>query len=622
MTLRDHALDLCNGGYSVIPVHAPGMPLKPGKVYGDPGKFPLIPWTEFRHRPPTDKQVRDWWTVWPNANIGVVTGAASGAIVLDVDGKEGIETLKGFSIPETCRCETGSGWHYWFNHPGGIVSNSTRLLPGIDLRGDGGFVVVPPSVHRTGRTYTWQHSDGTPLADPPGWLMALIQEPSQKSVAAESVHVGPIIEGTRNDTLHRMARRLRHTGLSPGGIDAALQHENRERCDPPLTVEEVTCLAQKAMTQRDRLVPPLSQSDEEVILIPADQIVPRSVTWVWNGRVPLRAITVLAGDPGLGKSTIALDLAACLSRGRAEGDLFGQAVSSLIASAEDAPAQSLIPRLMAAEANLGMVHIVEVHRQGLVSGLTLEPKVLTNLAERMREVDAKLLVIDPLSAHLPAQVNSWRDQDIRRVLSLLSQLAENLAAAVLLIVHLNKREEADVLARVSGSMGIVAAARSVLFAGPDQQAPNGETRLLAHAKCNLGPCSASLRYKIEARTMTVDDGESVTTSRSVWLGVAPGVSSSDLLSRPDQGRGSKRQAAEAWLRRLLIEGSRSQEDIAREADQVGFSWGTVRRAKESLGIKGKKQGFEGPWMWELPSSQGAQTNEDEAHRVWKRGRES
>ena len=175
MNSLETALRRHKEGISVIPLHAPGMPLPTGAQPSDAGKVPLISWKEYQQRLPTEQEIHQWWTRWPDANVGVVTGTVSGLIVLDVDGPVGEQTLQSQPpIPETCRSSTGNGEHIWFNHPGGFVANFAKRLPGLDLRGDGGYVVAPPSVHASGHHYAWTHHDDTALADPPEWLLRVI----------------------------------------------------------------------------------------------------------------------------------------------------------------------------------------------------------------------------------------------------------------------------------------------------------------------------------------------------------------------------------------------------------------------------------------------------------------
>ncbi len=141
-----------------------------------PGKHPRTP-TGFREASSSATQIRQWWRRWPHANIGIRTGAPSGLVVLDVDpGHGGVDTLRSLikqhgPLPRGLRARTGSGgWHLYFAHPGTPVPNSAgRLGPGLDVRGDGGYVIAPPSDHRSGGTYVF-NDEGATVPNMPGWL--------------------------------------------------------------------------------------------------------------------------------------------------------------------------------------------------------------------------------------------------------------------------------------------------------------------------------------------------------------------------------------------------------------------------------------------------------------------
>lgn len=152
MSTLAYALHYLELGWSVIPVACET-------------KKPLIAWKEYQARRATVDEVVAWWRQWPAANIGVVTGAVSGLIVLDIDGEAGEASLARCGpLPLTPMVRTGKGRHIYFAHPGAVIRNFARKLPGLDLRGDGGYVVAPPSLHASGARYTWEVApDGLPL---------------------------------------------------------------------------------------------------------------------------------------------------------------------------------------------------------------------------------------------------------------------------------------------------------------------------------------------------------------------------------------------------------------------------------------------------------------------------
>jgi hypothetical protein len=156
-------------GFSVIPLQA-------GK------KQPLISWQEYQERIATLEEIHQWFERWKDANIGIVTGRVSNIIVLDIDGEEGWRVIRdnNFEIPMTWSVITGKGAHFYFKHPGGEIANFVKVLPGIDLKGDRGYVVAPPSIHPSGKTYQWNNDLKLEPANAPAWLLDLIHSKQVK----------------------------------------------------------------------------------------------------------------------------------------------------------------------------------------------------------------------------------------------------------------------------------------------------------------------------------------------------------------------------------------------------------------------------------------------------------
>jgi len=184
--------------------------------------------------------------MWPAANIAIATGAASGMVVLDIDPlKGGIESLVDLEqsyhpLPDTVMQLTGNGVHYLFAHPGRTTKNGVQTLgAGLDIRGDGGYIIAAPSLHANGKQYAWEichEPEETPLTPMPDWLIALLQTPA----TAPIIDVGePIGEGHRNDTLFRVGSGLRRRGLTEAVILAALREMNTTQCSPPLDDADV-----------------------------------------------------------------------------------------------------------------------------------------------------------------------------------------------------------------------------------------------------------------------------------------------------------------------------------------------------------------------------------------------
>ncbi len=262
--MLDEALSLAAQGLSVLPLY----PVEPDRSCAcrnprcaSVGKHPireLAP--NGLHNASVDAAaLRQWWALWPDANLGIRTGAISGLVALDVDDRGGgwaamaaLEDKHG-SLPDTWAVATGGGGgHLYFRHPGvRIGSSAGKLGPGLDIRGDDAYCVAPPSLHQSRKRYQWSgtlHPNQVPLADIPGWLLEQITVlPTSTSPALdEDEQIG---EGQRNDRLFRLASAFRRYGLVEGEILAALESVNASRCRPPLPFAELQKIARSAATR-------------------------------------------------------------------------------------------------------------------------------------------------------------------------------------------------------------------------------------------------------------------------------------------------------------------------------------------------------------------------------------
>src|SRR5579872_1477961 len=347
----------------------------------------------------------------------------------------------------------------------------------------------------------------------------------------------------------------------------------------------------------------------------AVDVVAAPTEWLWPGRIPCGAITLLDGDPGLGKSLITLDLAARVSRGGAMPDgpdgAGGVEGGVVLLSAEDVLTATIRPRLDAAGADLERIYILQT--VGLLdteTGKSQERGISLPLDEAILEaaiarVGAKLVVIDPLMAYLDVKVNSWRDQDVRGALSPLGRLADRTGAAFLILRHLTKGGGANAIYRGGGSIGIIGAARSGLLVAKSPDDPEHE-RILASSKSNLGPPMPALRYRLQ----TLDEQR----VRVEWLGTST-YTASALLSQSTEKASDTTTAAMEWLRDTLSDGAwHALAAIEQAGRAAGYVGKPLRTARERLGIRIRRDGFGAgaTYYWQLPPADDTESNDGNA----------
>lgn len=344
-----------------------------------------------------------------------------------------------------------------------------------------------------------------------------------------------------------------------------------------------------------------AEHQPQLTLTRLSDVTPERVEWLWQGRLPVGKIATLDGDPGLGKSTLALNIAATVTVGGPwpDGGHCRRSGDVLLLSAEDGLADTVRPRLDAAEADVTRVHAIEGKSyfdpdtaQRYLRPLTLAD--VADLDDAMAQTSARLLIVDVLMAFLPAGTDSHKDQDIRRVLSALAAAGERHQCTVLLLRHLNKARGGDPLYRGGGSIGIVGAARSGLLVAADPDDPT--RRVLASVKSNLGVMPDSLAYRL---VDSPDHG----VARVVWEG-STSHDAYGLLAGPSLDAAEDRNDIDTWLTELLANGSVKANEVYSAADAAGYNKDQAKRAKKRLGIIAERPVNPGPWFWTI-ETQGA-----------------
>lgn len=326
-----------------------------------------------------------------------------------------------------------------------------------------------------------------------------------------------------------------------------------------------------------------------------------AVHWLWPYYMPQGKLTLLEGDPEVGKTWLSMDVMARLTRGEALPWFSDQTPSPHLMTprfvvymqAEDGVADTIRPRFDALGGDPS--RLILLHGQRANGSKEEEPITLQDISvieSVLKRYEPALLVVDPLQAYLGARVDMHRANQTRPILTALSRLAEQYGCAVLCLRHLSKASQDRTLYRGLGSIDFAAAARSVLLAGFDPEDPQRQSRVLIHAKSSLAPQGQSLSYEIRE-------------GRFVWLGPST-MTAERFFARPrDEEEQSDLDEATEFLRLLLANGPLASQEIRKEAKKEGISEATLRRAKKQAGVKSLRAGAEsrgqgrGMWLWQL-----------------------
>ena len=500
--LADRAAKLAEAGFQVFPAY--------GVVDGrcecgnprceSPGKHPAVKgWREQASSDP--RKVREWWYQHEGRNPAVATG--NGLVVLDVDGKEGAETLRRLeeeygALPPTPCVLTGRGKHFYFRWNSHLSNSTSRLGPKLDIRGDGGYVIGAGARHASGKEYDWKPGcspEELPMAELPSWIPALLkanpareETDSKKDGSSSILPEGKIPQGTRDSTLYRYGCYLRGVcGKDMEQIREELLRVNNEKCDPPMSDEQVRKLIHQVdKFERKGGAEDDFQDSEPGGLICAADVPDEDARFLLKPYLPEGQLTLVQGDPGEGKTAFACKLAALVTTG---SDLLGLPCGMgnvLLLSVEDDMA-TLKKRFIASGGDVNRCFFVSN-----AAGLNFNSP---EIERYIQEKEIKLVIFDPLQAFLGAKVDMNRANETRPVLAELKEMAKRNETAVVIICHINKAgKDGPAIQRALGSMDIPGACRSVIHIGRlenDQQ-----KRLAVHVKSSNAREGQSILFSI------------------------------------------------------------------------------------------------------------------------------
>lgn len=610
--MKGEALRYLKAGFSIIPVGS--------------NKKPLVPWKDYQRRKPSPGEVKNWWREHPDALIGLITGEFNNLTVLDCDSQDALEAVKrllpeGYAvISSTTQRRTGT--HLFFGFTPGLGSKNC-VREHLDVKSEGGFVIVPPSKGQKG-LYSW--NDGSDIRTcasrplvPPELIRFLKNGTEQGHGRSSSATqpplevlpgdtLEPIAEGFRDDKLFHMALQLIRAGEPYESVEQYVVTAAKG-CSPTFSakvaVEKVASAfrwhqengMQNRNTQRE------SAQVERLACRDASAVQERAIQWLWQGVFPTHMATSLTGDPGMGKTLVAVDLAARVSIG-AEFPVYDRPSPTvqgrvLYVTSEGVLEMILVPRLRVAGADLTNIRIIEgtYLKDGELSILDIT-RDLPRLEQEARAFgNVKLLVVDPVASVLPDSINPNQQNHVRRAMDRISNLAYSLGIAAVIVMHWAKDTTLRGANRTAGSVQFGAAMKMSWGVVQSEDEPKN-FRLLVPQKSNISGNHQSLRFSIHGVGYgSLGTRETIETSKIEYEGLVDDDPET-LLSPPIENESRVTQACD-FLRRKLREGTILYSvPLMEEAEREGIPRWALYKAKKRLGVEDDKEGtFQGRTYW-------------------------
>ncbi|NLT41011.1 MAG: AAA family ATPase [Clostridiales bacterium] len=341
--------------------------------------------------------------------------------------------------------------------------------------------------------------------------------------------------------------------------------------------------------------PVYSLREQLVEIIRMSEVDEQAVDWLWKPYIPFGKVTIIQGNPGEGKTTLALRLCAACTNRKSFPDMAElEPFNVIYQTAEDGLGDTVKPRLMEAEADLARVLVIDEAKKEL--SLSDE-----RIEKAIRQNSAQLIVLDPLQAYLGAEADMNRANEIRPIIKRLADVAERTGCAVILLGHLNKASGTQAAYRGLGSIDFRAAARSVLLIGRVKREPN--IRVIIHDKSSLAPEGESMAFSL-------GDKEGFR-----WIGRYD-ITADELLSGKGGDTESKEDLATKLILDLLADGKEIfSEEIEKAAAEIGISERTVRNAKKKLGDRLKSRRVGTQWVCSLSQTANETANDIDSCRL-------
>jgi archaellum biogenesis ATPase FlaH len=417
------ALRYCDMGFSIIPIGENKRPL-------------LAEWKPYQEVCATKEQVEKWFEQFPQANIGIITGKVSNIVVIDVDDKDA--DISGL-IP-TAIAQTGRGFHYYYSHPGFPV-HCGILRTKIDIKGDGGYVIAPPSLHASGRHYEWVcHPDDVGFADLPQWVFGENGKQKINQVENNPQTENKVYEGQRNDKATRFAGKLLHA-LPREDWElgwSLIQKWNQKRCVPPLPESELRRTFDSISGRENKRQDGKGATEWEIKTMQLSELVKMDFPnpkWLVDRLIPHEAVTIISGTPASYKTFLTLDIALKVASGEKVFGNFQATQSPVLIIDEENNPRVLQERVKLLSQNLNLPIFIASK-----NGFQLNDDNVQKIVDYAKSKNVQLIIFDSFICIHQADENVA--SEMRNVMKHLKEIASH-GIAVIVIHHHRKRGNAE-----------------------------------------------------------------------------------------------------------------------------------------------------------------------------------
>lgn len=573
MSKLHKAQELAARGFKVFPLKKNAKtPLNPGK---------------FLSQATSNKATIDiLWTKYPNANIGIATG--EGLIVIDVDtlqhgGENGSESLKNYEIingplNDTFTVQTPTGGNHIYYVTNNECKNATGLLPGVDIRGTGGYVVAPGSTIN-GKEY--KIVKDVPIAKPNYAVETLLKKCKTPKVETDpfaelekSYSNNLVQEGNRTSYLVGQVGQLCDGTKSINTIENMIRVLNEQNLEVPLTEDELVkevfpAIKRFKKHEAKKKDPETSIDPNKINLVSVSDIEKEYVEWLVPGYIPKGSITIIGGDGGLGKTSLWCNIASAISNGKPcvlqeDNDVMYPQGEVVYFSGEDDTARILRPRLEQNGANLDNIKTIPIDDDAFTS-LSIGGTLIEGIIEARRPM---LMIFDPIQQFIKNADMSKRN-DMRQTMTNLNKLGTKYGTTFILVMHTNKRDKIGSFRdKLSDSADLWDIVRSVIALGRNQNNEN----FITHEKSNYGIRQNAILYHIENGKIIRD---SIETERKTYVELMGGkakANKSDI----------KKQLKEVYLELVESGGKVIKKELENRLLKMGYTNNMIRNVYNEL----------------------------------------